>query len=383
MVQDGLQMIGLQFQWEHFIAIVIEADRPNQRRRSAHDTESASLTADLQEKLESCFEEQGYVYAIHEVEPGRLGAIINFTAEAQRDVDNIYYMCLGLKERIAKESGYTVTIGIGRPADDALQIKNSYREAVKALQQKLVFGKNNVISIYDADKSTDEASGLTKDYIDYIVKHLKSSNMTLCIGKTNEAIDLLVAGKTDSGKLYKFFYSLVNLITFTVSEMGCSTEAVFGSDIDPVDDFLKNEDIADIKAWFSTVFGRIEEVMEQKNNKIPHDLIEKVKEYAYKHYSANISIGDVAEKVYLHPHYLGKLFKKVEGITWNEYLNQVRMDKAKELLLQTTMKVSDISIAVGVGSPQYFIYCFKNAYGITPKKMRESRFIQGTDETDA
>ena len=78
----------------------------------------------------------------------------------------------------------------------------------------------------------------------------------------------------------------------------------------------------------------------------------------------------MAEKVYLTPNYLSSKFKKVLGIGMIEYVNDVRIEKAKEILLKTTKNNETIATELGFTNVRSFLRSFKNNVGKTPTEYR-------------
>lgn len=88
-------------------------------------------------------------------------------------------------------------------------------------------------------------------------------------------------------------------------------------------------------------------------------------------YSEDISLESLAEKVYLSPSYFSYLFKKEIGQSLVKYITSYRLEKAKDLLMNTNMKIIDICEKVGFTNASYFGLTFKNYYGTSPAKFRE------------
>ncbi|MDF2923245.1 MAG: AraC family transcriptional regulator [Paenibacillaceae bacterium] len=372
-VHEGMEMLGLHFEGELFIAVLIEADRRSGEEKggAARLDRSVGAGGELLQRLEGYLAEQGYTYAAAELDPG-IAAVISFSMDSLVEEDNIFYLCLDFKERLAKETGCSVSMGIGRPVDEFVQAGRSFREARRALRQKPVFARGAVVRFQDSEKHNASGRFLKNDDLEYILKNLRSGDIALCIAKTDEVIDVMTGERVDTAVFFHFFRRLLNLISYTLSEMGYNTEAVLGNEAELEAALMRHDEQEEIKQWLQGMFAAIGRMIGEKTGGASNELIDRVKKYMDEHYGADLSVTEIADKVYLHPHYLGKLFKKTEGITWNEYLTKVRMEKAREMVLTTHMKVAEIAEAVGLGSSQYFIYCFKNAYGITPKKMRES-----------
>ncbi len=137
----------------------------------------------------------------------------------------------------------------------------------------------------------------------------------------------------------------------------------------PIDERILIQYLADIR-------GRLEN--ERASQGIPEtedtaDAVMKVRQYAGAHYRENLSLHDVAEKLSFNPAYLGRVFKRSEGITFSEYLNRIRVEKAKLLLESGRDRVFEIATAVGYQDESYFNRVFKRIEGITPSEFREKR----------
>lgn len=102
------------------------------------------------------------------------------------------------------------------------------------------------------------------------------------------------------------------------------------------------------------------------------NLLHRCVQYISEHYSEPITLTQMAEEVYLTPSYLCRVFKKETGLTFNEYLNRVRINKAKELLRNRDLRLTDISLMVGYEDQSYFTKVFKRLTGTLPRAYRES-----------
>lgn len=99
--------------------------------------------------------------------------------------------------------------------------------------------------------------------------------------------------------------------------------------------------------------------------------IEKTIVYIQKHYSENITNEDIAKKIGYHPYHLNKLMLKYTGVTMHKYLLEVRLEKAKEYLLNKNFSIAVISEKCGFSSPYHFSNAFKQKYHCSPKSFRK------------
>lgn len=100
-------------------------------------------------------------------------------------------------------------------------------------------------------------------------------------------------------------------------------------------------------------------------------IMKRVLEYVSDNYDKPLKLEQVAQQVYITPAYLGIIFKKETGKNFTAYLTDLRMEKAKELLLDVRININEITFKVGYNNVRYFSRIFKENVGITPKEYRK------------
>lgn len=106
---------------------------------------------------------------------------------------------------------------------------------------------------------------------------------------------------------------------------------------------------------------------------ISKGVIREIQIFIRGHYSENITLNMLAEQFYLHPNYLSRLFKEKTGKNFSEYLTEVRLEKAEELLRNSDYKIIEICAMTGYDNPRYFSKMFKQHTGMTPREFRDCR----------
>ncbi|MFD0715739.1 response regulator [Paenibacillus sp. GCM10027626] len=111
-----------------------------------------------------------------------------------------------------------------------------------------------------------------------------------------------------------------------------------------------------------------------RGSQLPTEVIDKVHRFIEEHISIDISLTALADYVGLNPSYLSRLYKQMTGISLSKHINDFRNMKAKEMLLNTSMKVNEISAALGYNSALAFIRFFKKQNDeMTPQDFRMAR----------
>lgn len=112
------------------------------------------------------------------------------------------------------------------------------------------------------------------------------------------------------------------------------------------------------------VFAYEEELEKSKG------LIQQINEYIHQHYAENLTRSEIGAEFYLVPEYLAKMYKKKTGIGLKDYINDYRIQQAKQMLLYSDKQVGEVAVDVGFGNLSYFSTLFKKSTGMTPVEYR-------------
>jgi AraC-like DNA-binding protein len=111
------------------------------------------------------------------------------------------------------------------------------------------------------------------------------------------------------------------------------------------------------------------QIVVQRENTEPR-VITRAREYIHEHQADELSLGEVAKAVNTSTFYFCKIFKKVTGINFTDYVSRARVEKAKNLLLNPNLRVSEIAFEVGFQSLTHFNRVFKKILGQSPTEYR-------------
>lgn len=195
-----------------------------------------------------------------------------------------------------------------------------------------------------------------------------------------------------TAEIHRFFRTLLNVI---------KTNRVYNADV--ISGFYRNmamdivqlrinlcDDVADIQKTFEkiTVAGKLVELSKKIENfavdtiNVLHDMklqksltpVNKAIYYIEQNYRSDINLQGISDFVGLAPAYFSRLFKKEVGSSFIDFVMEKRVEKAKNLLAGTNMKIYEICQEVGYTDTRYFIKMFKGVTGMTPMQFKRSQY---------
>lgn len=185
----------------------------------------------------------------------------------------------------------------------------------------------------------------------------------------NEYLDNLVKRKSANTEiLSRFTLDFAHTFRLAYQKEGISTEELeeAGYRIHNLKDAIHS--VKECKIFIGKMVGEAARLLNEKQQS--NSVVEKVKRFIDENPDQEITRESLAEKVYLNPDYLARIFKKEVGEPIGVYLANQRIRLAKEYLEKTEEPVNLISIKAGYDNFSYFSKMFKNMVGMSPKEYR-------------
>lgn len=166
---------------------------------------------------------------------------------------------------------------------------------------------------------------------------------------------------------------LIVLLSRAAMEGGADVEEIFGLNYKYLNTIHELETVEELTYWLSKIMIRFTDCVFNLKDIKHVDVIYKAVNYIKENHMNKITLEEVASHVYLSPSYFSKIFKDDMKCNFNTYVNQVRVERSKQLLLNEDINLVDISNMVGYEDQSYFSKVFKKMVGVTPGKYRSSR----------
>ncbi|MCI8959415.1 MAG: response regulator [Lachnospiraceae bacterium] len=269
--------------------------------------------------------------------------------------------CIHLE--VEKEYGHCCYLAVSPRIHSPEEIGPAYRAAESSLENRF-FSKETYVYPEDGKQDGRTASVDTGELLRIIEKDVSCRD---CYSLRRNMGTLLEECRGNGMQSYIYTrFVCANLLQVLLK--GMPDQA--GNLTVLVEEAMAAASFEQLEALLWKVEGDLEETLKKEQDS-PKHTIALVEKYIQEHYDQVLSLDILAEKVYLTPHYLSSIFIQEKGIGINKYLKNVRMEKARQMLMETNMKISEISQRVGYSSLSYFCRSFRNEYGLTPDQYRK------------
>ncbi|MFC0215283.1 helix-turn-helix domain-containing protein [Paenibacillus chartarius] len=278
-----------------------------------------------------------------------------------------------LKEAVFRELQLSMTAGIGMVKDKAVEISSSFEEARHALSYKVIQGARTVISYPEIRSLTGERRNVPEELIDKLEAALNNMDEEKCISLIGEIFCWMEAEFIASPAELQLL--CLNIVLSSVRKMSfqqLQQNDFLGRHILSLEGISRFRTLERLEQWMVEVIQGIIAFNLEHNISKKKDIIAEVKKYVAEHYNESISLAELAARYFINPYYLSQLFKQKTGDTYLNFLAQVRINKAKELLEKTNLKVYEISQTVGYSDTQHFSRLFEKLTGCKPSEYRRN-----------
>ncbi|HBQ63848.1 MAG TPA: hypothetical protein DD727_02775 [Clostridiales bacterium] len=166
---------------------------------------------------------------------------------------------------------------------------------------------------------------------------------------------------------------LVVLLSRAAMGGGADIEQIFGLNYKYLSEIHNFHTVEELAQWLSMIMARFTDCVFNLADVKHIDVIYRAIDYIKRNYMKKITLEEVSSHVYLSPSYFSKIFKDEMHSNFNTYLNSIRIEMSKRMLLDDSIPLVDISNMVGYEDQSYFTKVFKKMTGISPGKFREAR----------
>lgn len=301
-----------------------------------------------------------------------IALLLNASESNQLESSHVLYELIkSIQLSTSKYLEISLSITISTAGDTIKDVFQLYGECLQASLYRTFYGHRCIIY-------AEKIKNLKSDEYSYPMQKEKLLIEALLLGKTEEVKKIyseIIIGA--SKHQYTVFQSAISHLARAINTaIDCMQKNSYSAMLYNFTTFIvevsKLETLDEISAYFFKAFEDIIHEMDNKKSIRHNELIEIIVSKINKEYfNQNLSIETIADLVNMSPVYLGRLFKKLTSKSISDYISEIRMAKAENLLKETDLSINEILENTGFVSSGYFYTQFRKIHGITPNEYRQ------------
>jgi len=364
---EDLKVSGMEFIYQGFMCAVVGIDM-YKLLLSRFSRDQAQYMKTLIIKIFEQILGEEYICYGAVMEKEKIVIIMNIP-----DDGKITILPEGLKmvqEEIAKILENTITIGIGNVYSGIQNIKLSYYEAVEAYEMKFIKGSSMIIHFSEINSDSQQVYQYPSNHEKMIINLLNNGSadgVSKAVNAFIEEIKSIEYINPDNVKL--ILNQLLGKVMEYLLSHNFSVTNVFGENYNIYQQLATRETIDKIEVWLKEIFSTI---ISYSENRRANDkkYIDKVLEYIHSNYKKDIDVNTMAQEIGISYSQLRRVFVDELGVNLVNYVNNLRIEEAKKVLLEGDKSVYDIALSLGYNNDQSLNRFFKKFCGITPGEFR-------------
>lgn len=276
-----------------------------------------------------------------------------------------------MQDKIRKYLKIKVSIGVGNIYRDLVKIGRSFNEAEKALKQKFYAGP---LKIHFFSETEEE---VYKD-MEYPIKE-EHEAVKCQRNKDEQGMSLILKqifesfkkSRPEESKAKDDCCRFANILIQCAVEEGVDIAKTLGKDFNAYAAIQRLETLGEIQEWMEGLARHLRLGIEQSESSRYSIQVTNAMRYMKANYQREITLLELSGIAGISPNYLSRLFKEETGINFVDWLNKLRIEKAVQMMEDSTMKIYEIAEKAGFSDYKYFSSIFKKVTGKTPKQFQK------------
>lgn len=267
----------------------------------------------------------------------------------------------------ARQCGCSPRIGISQIHTDLDELHIAYQETASALNQQQMDAPALRSYSYEEGLETKQLSWAREDEFLFRIEAGMCKEASVLADELFNWFSIIPGLSLNDAKYYCYYLSnqckeiLKRYRKAESSSTVKSTQNIVSRIFTPLE----------LRKYYKLFFLNVAQLMEADSIYSRGSVIENIQLYIRNHYQKCLTQEFIASLFYLNRSYLSTLFRQTTGIKFVDYLNNVRIDKAKEILTNTDRKMYQVAKAVGYDNTKYFFRIFKKTVGCSPEQYRK------------
>lgn len=271
-----------------------------------------------------------------------------------------------IQNRIESGSGILTFLAAGNRIGAYEELPESYQRMNHLLRYRITAGWGRCVS--ESSIAEKRPGGVSID-LAYLRKKILEKDQDGARNYLEELFMGIAESGADIDEVYQNALKVVLLLQDIKSEYKIGSSKTVRSLTEIFDHIYRAEDIAGMRTVLVLEISAVIMALHTEDSHYT-PVIREILSCLQENYREDLSLKVLSYKYHMNASYLGQIFQKEVGCPFNQYLSNIKNEKAKDMILNTNMKIQDIAREVGYLDTSYFYRKFKQCYGVSPASLR-------------
>lgn len=376
--EEEKQELDKLFPYKLFIVAVIVIDSRKAYLEKLNAQSRSYQRYLLLDSIEKSFPEH-YKAQATRYDGGCIAVIMNMEGydqlQSPRELSRIFSHIQKSAKEIFK---HTVSIGISGLHSGYEGVNECAFEAMEAVTGKMLQGANSILFWKEKEEKRKHYY-YPYEHSEKITNYLSISDLKGIQEEIEAVVQEIIEHKPliEYENIKMVFNQLSSIAVKFMVEHQMNIGKVLGKQSDIYTSIADAETLEELKEGLIGYYSKLIEYLEEQSQKTIGDgnYQEKIIAYLNQHYKEDLVYEEVAEEIGISYSYLRRIVKEETGKSPSDYINKIRIEEVKRMLLETDLSLNDIATAVGYHNVQSVLRYFRKYEGITPKEFKQASHL--------
>jgi two-component system response regulator YesN len=376
-IKQKLKFLNLDFPYKNFCVVVVKVVKSSEHSTSIELKYNAIENVieyeyekiQISSYLEKIFTTPSSLCLLN-AQDNIITALLNFDFEENK----LYALGRKFVKYNLIKMPISLYLAFGSVDTDLKRMGTSYKIAISGLNYSYVFPEKKIYTFNETIIWEEKRAFASNLLLNNLINSMKIFDRQMIVSD----LEKLVFALRDGNHSYQQIINILSSCIMAIEELLSATqmeklEDFLPEGIDNLDEvFQKATNILEFKEWFIFMIDTMFQKTNDKSLSRTNELVIEAQDFINNNIqNCQLSLELTAYELGVSPNYLSRIFKDVTGVTFIDYITNLKLNYCRNLILNTNLKIGEISTLLGYSTPQYLISRFKIKFGCTPGIYRK------------
>ncbi|RAK07196.1 two-component system response regulator YesN [Halanaerobium saccharolyticum] len=365
-LKKQIELLSINFELKNIVITIGQFDNYQDLQQKYTAAKLLNIKRSFINMADEILKENGKSFAVLKDEKNFL-FLFSFRDNSELKINNSTASAINrIKSALKNYLNITASFAVSNILHNPLEIAKSYNQTAELLEDKFYQGKDMIIYQNQNNRIDNQQFNLDIKREKLLLKYIEKKDSTALKNELENLFNDIARIKPGLSVLKMTLISLINIINSSIKDKGLRGENIFEEKGNPYQKLEELNSLTEFKDWIIKIYINLVAELKDKNNY--SNLINQTLLYIDKNYDQDLTLGQVAAEIGVSYSYLSRKFKEECGQGFSDYLNQLRIKKAKKMITEGKRNIKEIVSQVGFNNYNYFFKVFKDFEGITPSE---------------